>query len=243
MLSCPGFSHLGYSARRRPRLHSARYGLRLGWGGKGPMEYQIVGVVKNSKQSDLREQTKPYTYISALQYPGTALPDLTFYVRTLRNPLGETQAIERTVAHIDPSIPASNLKTRDMQIDETQTMDRLFAWLSISFAAAALLASIGLYGVMVFAVTRAKIRNRHSHRSRRPPRSVLAINDERNLAFGNCRCKLRIAPCRLARPLRPKPVVRHQSARSVCYDSCRRRYLLTFGHCRLRSRAPRCERR
>jgi hypothetical protein len=37
----------------------------------------------------------------------------------------------------------------EAQIDETQTMDRLFAWLSISFAAAAtLLATIRLYGLM-----------------------------------------------------------------------------------------------
>ena len=132
-------------------------GLHLGWFGSGAMDYQIVGVVKNSKQSDLREQTKPHTYVSMLQYPGAALPDLTFYVRTARNPLGATRSIERTVARIDPAIPAAKFRNLDMQIDETQTMDRLFAWLSISFAAAAtLLASIGLYGLMAFAVTRRK---------------------------------------------------------------------------------------
>ncbi|HEY6988554.1 MAG TPA: FtsX-like permease family protein, partial [Bryobacteraceae bacterium] len=85
------------------------------------------------------------------------LPDLTFYVRTVRNPVGATRSIERTVAQLDPSIPASNFRNLNMQIDETQTMDRLFAWLSISFAAAAtLLASIGLYGLMAFAVMRRK---------------------------------------------------------------------------------------
>jgi predicted permease len=133
-------------------------GLHLGWFGKGPMDYQIVGVVKNSKQSDLREQIKPCTYVSALQYPGAALPDLTFYVRTIQQPLRETQAIQRTVAQIDSSIPVSRLKTLDMQIDDTQTIDRLFAWLSIAFAiSATLLASIGLYGLMAFVVTRRKV--------------------------------------------------------------------------------------
>jgi Acidobacterial duplicated orphan permease len=133
-------------------------GLHLGWFGQGPMDYQIVGVVKNSKQSDLREEAKPCTYISVFQYPAAALPDLTFYVRTVHSPLMEAQQIRRAVAQIDSSIPVSKLKTLEMQIDETQTMDRLFAWLSVAFAATAtLLASIGLYGLMAFLVTRRKL--------------------------------------------------------------------------------------
>ncbi|HSU62176.1 MAG TPA: ABC transporter permease [Bryobacteraceae bacterium] len=132
-------------------------GVHLGFGGQGAMPYQIVGVVKNSKQHDLREQIEPRTYIDVLEYPGP-LPDLTFYVRTVRNPLGERQAVQRTVAQIDSSIPVSDLKTLDMQIDETHTVDRLFAWLSIAFAASAtLLASIGLYGLTAFAVTRRRV--------------------------------------------------------------------------------------
>jgi predicted permease len=132
-------------------------GLHLGWGGHGPMPYQIVGVVKNSKQHDLREQIEPRTYIDVLEYPGP-LPDLTFYVRTMRDPLAERQVLQKTVAKIDSSIPVSDLKTLDMQIDETHTVDRLFAWLSIAFAVSAtLLASIGLYGLMAFAVTRRRV--------------------------------------------------------------------------------------
>jgi ABC-type antimicrobial peptide transport system permease subunit len=50
------------------------------------------------------------------------------------------------------------LKTLDMQIDQTHTVDRLFAWLSIAFAVSAtLLASIGLYGLMAFAVARRRV--------------------------------------------------------------------------------------
>lgn len=132
-------------------------GLHVGWGGQGAMPYQIVGVVKNSKQHDLREQVEPRTYIDVLEYPGP-LPDLTFYVRTVRDPLSQGQAIQKIVAQIDSSIPVSELKTLRTQIDETQTVDRLFAWLSIAFAAsAALLASIGLYGLMAFAVTRRRV--------------------------------------------------------------------------------------
>ncbi len=138
-------------------VHGSPVGPHLGWFGQGTMPYQIIGAVKNSKQEDLREQIKSYTYIDVFDYPGP-LPDLTFYVRTARDPLSQGQAIQRTVAQIDSSIPVSELKTLDMQIDETQTVDRLFAWLSIAFAASAtLLASIGLYGLMAFAVTRRRV--------------------------------------------------------------------------------------
>jgi len=138
--------------------HGSPVGLHLGWFGTDSMDYQIVGVVKNSKQSDLREQIRPCTYISVLQYPLAALPDLTFYMRTVHNPLVEAGQIRRTVAQIDSSIPVSKLKTLEMQIDETQTIDRLFAWLSAAFAATAtLLASIGLYGLMAFLVTRRRL--------------------------------------------------------------------------------------
>lgn len=133
-------------------------GLRLGFFGQGPTDYQIIGVVKNAKQSDLREQIRPAVYISILQYPGDALPDLTFYVRTIRDPLAEGQAIQRTVAQIDSSIPVSKLKTLNMQIGDTQKMDRLFAWLSTAFAAiATLLAAAGLYGLMAFVVIRRRL--------------------------------------------------------------------------------------
>ncbi|HEY7211239.1 MAG TPA: ADOP family duplicated permease, partial [Bryobacteraceae bacterium] len=127
-------------------------GLHLGYFGQGPMDYQIIGVVKNSRQSDIREPMTPATYISVLQFPhAAALPDLSFYVRTIDNPRTAMRAIRRTVAQIDPSIPISDLKTLDMQIEQTNRIDRLFAWLSTAFAASAvLLAAVGLYGLMAF---------------------------------------------------------------------------------------------
>lgn len=127
-------------------------GLHLGYFGKGPMDYQIIGVVQNSKQSDIREPMQPSTYISVLQYPDAAtLPDLNFYVRAAHDPSSVMQAIRRTVAQLDPSIPVSELTTLVLQIEDHHKIDRLFAWLSIAFAASAvLLSAIGLYALMSF---------------------------------------------------------------------------------------------
>ena len=60
-----------------------------------------------------------------------------------------------TVRQLDASIPVYAMKTVEGQLDETLLTDRLVAMLSVGFGAlATLLASIGLYGVMAFAVAR-----------------------------------------------------------------------------------------
>lgn len=133
-----------------PTRHAV--GLHLGYFGQGPMDYQIIGVVKNTKQADVREKIQPATYISVLQSPDkTALPDLMFYVRTAQDPNRTMQLIRKTVAKLDPTIPVSYLKTLVQQIDEDHKVDRLLAWLATAFATSAiLLTTIGLYALMSF---------------------------------------------------------------------------------------------
>jgi predicted permease len=133
--------------------HESPLGHHLGWGDSGPMPYEIVGVVKDIKEGDLKEKPKPWTFAAVLQNP---LPGaVTFYVRTARNPLSVAQAARQTVHRMDAALPLYDLKTVDMQIDETHFLDRLLAWLSVAFGClATLLASIGLYGITAFNVTR-----------------------------------------------------------------------------------------
>jgi ABC-type antimicrobial peptide transport system permease subunit len=59
------------------------------------------------------------------------------------------------VKQVDPSMPVYEMKTLGRQLDETLLTERLIALLSGGFGLlATLLASIGLYGVMAFAVAR-----------------------------------------------------------------------------------------
>jgi predicted permease len=133
--------------------HDSPLGHRIGWGGSGPANMEIVGVVKDMKEGDLKEKPKPWTFTPVLQNPAPGA--VTFYVRTSRNPLTVAQAARQVVHRMDSALPVYDLKTLDAQIDETHFLDRLLAWLSVAFGLlATLLASIGLYGITAFSVTR-----------------------------------------------------------------------------------------
>jgi ABC-type antimicrobial peptide transport system permease subunit len=64
-------------------------------------------------------------------------------------------AVRHAVQSIDPNLPLSNVRTQVEQIDQTLFQERLFAKLSSFFGLLALiLACIGLYGIMSYAVAR-----------------------------------------------------------------------------------------
>ncbi|HXF25763.1 MAG TPA: ABC transporter permease, partial [Bryobacteraceae bacterium] len=134
--------------------HRNPLGMRFGWGDQGPLEFTIVGVVRDMKGGgDLREEVKPWTYTAALQEEKPS--ELDFYVRTRRDPLAVGRDIHRALRSLDPALPLIKLKTLEQQIDQTQFVDRLIAWLTSAFGLlATLLASIGLYGVTAFSVAR-----------------------------------------------------------------------------------------
>src|SRR6185312_10914740 len=134
--------------------HRNPLGMRFGWGDQGPLEFTIVGVVRDMKGGgDLREEVKPWTYTTALQEEKPS--ELDFYVRTRRDPLAVGRDIHRALRSLDPALPLIKLKTLEQQIDQTQFVDRLIAWLTSAFGLlATLLASIGLYGVTAFSVAR-----------------------------------------------------------------------------------------
>ena len=119
----------------------------------GDKPLRIVGVVKNAHYTGVRDEVPPVAYI-----PYTQLNDLrgmTFAIRTVLPPLGIASAVRRVVAETDRTIPVADLKTEEQQIAESIGTERLFAGLVSAFGGvAALLAAIGLYGVMTYGVAR-----------------------------------------------------------------------------------------
>jgi len=80
---------------------------------------------------------------------------MTFYLQTKSAPLSLASAARVIVHKLDASLPVVDVKTVEMQINETHAIDRLFAMLSAAFGLlATLLASIGLYGLTAYTVTR-----------------------------------------------------------------------------------------
>jgi predicted permease len=128
-------------------------GRRMKFGaGKGPLDLEIVGVVKDSKHTNVRSTVKDFVYTPYTQRP--KLGEMTFYVRTRQKPETLAATLRQEVAQHDASLPVFSLRTLSEQIDESIFNDRFLALLSAAFGLlAALLAVIGIYGVMSYTVS------------------------------------------------------------------------------------------
>jgi len=115
---------------------------------------EIVGICKDAKYDRLRDEVPPTVYISYLQHNEWD-HGMTFEVRTAMPPMAIARVVQRVVASVDRNVPVAEMRTQEEQIRDTLGTERMFAGVVSSFGAvAALLAAIGLYGVMAYAVTR-----------------------------------------------------------------------------------------
>jgi predicted permease len=121
--------------------------------GSGPLDMQIVGVVANSHHLGVKgQERKAFFYIPYTQEKAT--PSLTYYVRTSLDPLAVATPVRQVVSGLDASLPIYDVRTFDEQIDEQISGDRLIAVLATAFGVlAALLAAMGIYGLLAFTVT------------------------------------------------------------------------------------------
>jgi predicted permease len=127
-------------------------GARFAWGGrKVTPNITIVGVVKDTKQSHVRDGNVPYIYYPYSQ--DTRLTGMTFYVRTQQDPLRLANGLRGEVQHLDANLPVYELKTFERVVNEDLFAERMVAGLSASFGGlAALLAALGIYGVLAYLV-------------------------------------------------------------------------------------------
>jgi putative ABC transport system permease protein len=117
------------------------------------LEFQIVGIVKTTKYFDLRDNPTPIIYLPAVQAP-TMGTDLQLVLRS-GLPFGNlTSRVKSAAAEIDPQITISFRNFHTM-IADSLLQERLMASLSGFFGfLAALLATVGLYGVISYMVQR-----------------------------------------------------------------------------------------
>jgi predicted permease len=115
---------------------------------------QIVGIVKDTKYTDLREPFGPIAYFSASQqHPD---PYTQVILRSRAGPETITAEVTHAIAAVSPLISIQYV-TMTQTVRQSLLSERLMATLSGIFGAlAALLATIGLYGVMSYMVARRK---------------------------------------------------------------------------------------
>src|SRR5437867_2207175 len=121
------------------------------FGDPAPVAYQIVGLVKNAKYQDLREEFPRTVYFARSQEPA---PDAFGEVVVRSNaPLASlVRSIKGRIAEAGPEIVVEFHVLRS-QVRESLLRERLMATLSGFFGfLAALLAAIGVYGVMSYSV-------------------------------------------------------------------------------------------
>jgi predicted permease len=115
-------------------------------------DIEVVGVVKNAKDQDLRERPFPaayYPYAQHVQY----LND--FEVRYSGRPDVIISEVRQAIGQVDHSLPVVHEGTMVEQVNRSLAGQTLIARLSTFFGVlAAFLACIGIYGLMSYAVTR-----------------------------------------------------------------------------------------
>ncbi|HEY6304488.1 MAG TPA: ABC transporter permease [Terriglobales bacterium] len=115
---------------------------------------EIIGVAEDARIFDLRDAAPAVIYVSDLQLPAQWGPDLNLYVRAKENPEALAKSISHEVDSLGHEYPLRTA-TVDQMVSRFLVNERVIALLSGFFAALALLlASIGLYGLMSYGVTR-----------------------------------------------------------------------------------------
>jgi predicted permease len=128
-------------------------GKKFGWGeGSQRQEFEIVGVVQDTKYETLREQAPRSAYVNCFQRdPGP----MGFQVRADIKPSAIIPEVRARLAALGQTVQANGFGTLDDHVEDSLGQERLMVTLSSLFAGLAmLLTSIGLYGVMAYAVAR-----------------------------------------------------------------------------------------
>jgi putative ABC transport system permease protein len=135
--------------------------VRRYWAGTSPLGVQvrvgrldatIIGIVADSRHRGPTQDPDPEMYLSAAQFPSRAM----FLVLRGRDGVTvQAPALRAAVRQVDPLLPAANIVSMPELRDRVLTQPRFIAALLTGFAIlAAVLALVGVYGVLSFAVSR-----------------------------------------------------------------------------------------
>ncbi len=150
-LDAPKVAIVNESFARKFDLGRDAVGGLIGRGGPGAEpDIEIVGLVGDVRHR-ARRRSAPVAYVPYRQEE--AIRGLWFYVRSSERPEAVLRSIPVVVAGVDPNLPAAFPMPLSQMAQFSRFEDRVAAVLLMSFAAlATLLAAVGLYGVLAYAV-------------------------------------------------------------------------------------------
>lgn len=128
-------------------------GQRFGLGQlTSPEDIEVIGVVKDAKYGNLKEEFRPMAF-----YPYTQVPDVlsNLMVRFSGPPSAVVPQVRQTIKQIDRNLPVDDVVSLSDHIGRSLVQQKLVARLATFFGLLALLlACVGLYGVMSYGVAR-----------------------------------------------------------------------------------------
>ena len=126
-------------------------GGHIGFDGK-TTKIEIVGVARDAKYNEMREEEPEMVFMPVYQEPQMLQ---SVEVRTRGDTAALSGEVKQALAEVDRNLPVRSVITMDVQVDRALQQERLMTNLTTFFGLLALLlASIGLFGVMSYAVSR-----------------------------------------------------------------------------------------